>query len=95
MLKWHNEKWFMLVWMCAGQRGPCDTRASAAHATALATRVPLRSRSLLAARRHFQTGESVSISGDGYNGLLRCLPGVYSYSYPPYLYVSLMMMMMF
>ena len=25
-LKWNNEKWFMLVWVCAGQRDPCDMR---------------------------------------------------------------------
>ena len=24
VLKWHNEKVFMLVWVCAGQRDPCD-----------------------------------------------------------------------
>ena len=26
VLKWHNEKWFILVWVCAGQRDPCDMR---------------------------------------------------------------------
>ena len=26
VLKWHNEKVFMLVWVCAGQRDPCDMR---------------------------------------------------------------------
>ena len=25
-LKWNNKKWFMLVWVCAGQRDPCDMR---------------------------------------------------------------------
>ena len=55
-----------------GVRGPARPMRQA-----LATRLPLRSRSLLAARRHFQTGEIITFLRGPHTGLLRCLRGVY------------------